>query len=323
MHQQPSSTTPIPVPMPPGMYHAAQSTNSPPTPTASSSSSTHNQASPPKGRGGGKNAAGTSTSNLYACRDCGRSYSRPEHLVRHVQTHTLGRRFICEICSKSFARKDLLRRHVANHANDSPAKRRRIQSSPGPGRVSYACKSCASARVKCDESKPCKRCVTRNIECVSSEAGSNAAMHLTSLSAKANAVEDGGVNAPLHQTQQLSAESSPPQPMMQQHQPHQQHQLPHPSAQNMMMQGHDMTLVGNTSMKHASPTHSTPLRHEESQLPTPDTGPEQSKCQSETSEPKNVPNRTDSDPSGWLPTSVCASHEHVGPEQSAVFRLPA
>lgn len=35
--------------------------------------------------------------NPYACRDCGRSYSRPEHLVRHVQTHTLGRRFACEI----------------------------------------------------------------------------------------------------------------------------------------------------------------------------------------------------------------------------------
>lgn len=110
-------------------------------------------------------------SNLYACRDCGRSYSRPEHLVRHVQTHTLGRRFICEICQKSFARKDLLRRHVANHANDSPAKRRRKQTSSGPGRVSQACRPCATARVKCEETKPCKRCVSKNLECVSSENG--------------------------------------------------------------------------------------------------------------------------------------------------------
>lgn len=124
--------------------------------------------------------------NLYACRDCGRSYSRPEHLVRHVQTHTLGRRFVCEICQKSFARKDLLRRHVANHDNDSPKKRRRTTTSPGAGRVSHACRSCAIARVKCDDTKPCKRCVTRKLTCVSAEAPSTAAMHLMHFSANAH-----------------------------------------------------------------------------------------------------------------------------------------
>ena len=115
--------------------------------------------------------------NLYACRDCGRSYSRPEHLVRHVQTHTLGRRFSCEVCQKSFARKDLLRRHVANHENDSPAKKRRVNSSPGAGRVSQACRPCAVARVKCDESKPCRRCVNRKLECIFSEGASLSAVH--------------------------------------------------------------------------------------------------------------------------------------------------
>ncbi|KAK2592892.1 hypothetical protein QQS21_009424 [Conoideocrella luteorostrata] len=116
-------------------------------------------------------------SNLYACRDCGRSYSRPEHLVRHVQTHTLGRRFICEICQKSFARKDLLRRHVANHENDSPSKRRRTNSSVSAGRVSQACRPCAVARVKCDDSKPCRRCVNRKLTCVSSETASSSGFH--------------------------------------------------------------------------------------------------------------------------------------------------
>ncbi|KAF4505306.1 hypothetical protein G6O67_007270 [Ophiocordyceps sinensis] len=124
---------------------------------------------------------------LYACRDCGRSYSRPEHLVRHVQTHTLGRRFTCEICHKSFARKDLLRRHVANHENDSPQKRRRTASSPGAGRVTQACRPCAAARVKCDEAKPCRRCLGRKLVCVASESGSAAAMHLVHLSATATA----------------------------------------------------------------------------------------------------------------------------------------
>jgi hypothetical protein len=125
--------------------------------------------------------------NLYACRDCGRSYSRPEHLVRHVQTHTLGRRFVCDICQKSFARKDLLRRHVANHDNDSPKKRRRTTTSPGAGRVSHACRSCAVARVKCDDTKPCKRCVSRKLNCVSTETPSTAAMHLMHFSANAHA----------------------------------------------------------------------------------------------------------------------------------------
>lgn len=125
--------------------------------------------------------------NLYACRDCGRSYSRPEHLVRHVQTHTLGRRFVCDICQKSFARKDLLRRHVANHDNDSPKKRRRTTTSPGAGRVSHACRSCAVARVKCDDTKPCKRCVSRKLNCVSAETPSTAAMHLMHFSATAHA----------------------------------------------------------------------------------------------------------------------------------------
>ncbi|KAF4881484.1 hypothetical protein CGCFRS4_v015520 [Colletotrichum fructicola] len=33
------------------------------------------------------------------------------------------------------------------------------------GRVSYACRHCAAARVKCDEIKPCTRCCSRNITC--------------------------------------------------------------------------------------------------------------------------------------------------------------
>ncbi|CAH0026747.1 unnamed protein product [Clonostachys rhizophaga] len=153
------------------------------------------QTSPPAAVAGASKAAQVATptsqsnhrgNNLYACRDCGRSYSRPEHLVRHVQTHTLGRRFVCDICQKSFARKDLLRRHVANHDNDSPKKRRRTTTSPGAGRVSHACRSCAVARVKCDDTKPCKRCVSRNLNCVSTETPSTAAMHLMHLSANAH-----------------------------------------------------------------------------------------------------------------------------------------
>jgi Fungal Zn(2)-Cys(6) binuclear cluster domain/Zinc finger, C2H2 type len=122
---------------------------------------------------------------LYQCADCQRRYSRPEHLARHVQTHTLGKRFSCPECNKAFARADLLKRHAANHTADALGLKRRKWSGNSLGRVSHACSACATARVKCEELKPCSRCRLRNIACeyASSEAGSAAAMHLLHLSA--------------------------------------------------------------------------------------------------------------------------------------------
>ncbi|PTB65291.1 hypothetical protein BBK36DRAFT_1122226 [Trichoderma citrinoviride] len=137
------------------------------------------------------------TSNPYACRDCGRTYSRPEHLVRHVQTHTLGRRFACDICKKSFARKDLLRRHVTNHENDSPKKRQRLISSPNSSRVTQACRPCAAARVKCDESKPCRRCVSRNLPCSSYEPSTSGSLvHLPASGQDATEIRPSGEASP-------------------------------------------------------------------------------------------------------------------------------
>ncbi|KAK9781018.1 hypothetical protein SCARD494_14270 [Seiridium cardinale] len=134
------------------------------------------------------------TQSLYQCADCQKRYSRPEHLARHIQTHTLGKRFSCQICGKAFARADLLKRHAANHDNDGDPskKRRRTDTSPNAGRVSHACKACATARVKCEEVKPCTRCRNRNLDCEynSPEAGSAAAMHLLHLSAQAHSSSD-------------------------------------------------------------------------------------------------------------------------------------
>ncbi|KAL0938789.1 C6 transcription factor [Colletotrichum truncatum] len=136
------------------------------------------------------NQSHAATASLYQCAHCQRRYSRPEHLARHIQTHTLGKRFACQICGKAFARQDLLKRHVTNHENDNDPnkKRRRTDTSPGAGRVSHACRPCATARVKCEEVKPCTRCRNRNLNCEYSttEAGSAAAMHLLHLSANVN-----------------------------------------------------------------------------------------------------------------------------------------
>lgn len=196
-------------------------------------------------------SASHQNSNPYACRDCGRSYSRPEHLVRHVQTHTLGRRFACEICKKSFARKDLLRRHVTNHENDSPKKRQRMVSSPNSSRVSQACRPCALARVKCDEAKPCRRCVSRNLSCSSYEPASGTSLHLVHLPAS------GQDAAQTHPTGNPAVGST--------------------DASSTTQKNASMNFIRDTVTSKSSPLSqsASSSRQEDSQLTTPDTGVEQ------------------------------------------------
>lgn len=53
--------------------------------------------------------------NRNACPhpNCDRSFTRKEHLKRHLQTHTNNRPFACQVCTKSFSRKDNLSAHVS------------------------------------------------------------------------------------------------------------------------------------------------------------------------------------------------------------------
>lgn len=180
-------------PAPPGVSPAASGTSHPTpiaTPATSPSAPSTTGGSSIAGAASNTPASGhAANTSLYQCADCLKRYSRPEHLQRHIATHTLGKRFICDVCGKAFGRADLLKRHRANHDDDgNGTKRRRINSSPGAGRVAHACQACAKARVKCEESKPCTRCRNRNLTCeyASSEAGSAAAMHLLHLSANAH-----------------------------------------------------------------------------------------------------------------------------------------
>ncbi|CAN9261952.1 unnamed protein product [Alternaria alternata] len=52
---------------------------------------------------------------LFQCSTCKRSFTRADHLTRHVRAHTKSKPYICPVCSKGFARIDLLKRHVTNH----------------------------------------------------------------------------------------------------------------------------------------------------------------------------------------------------------------
>ncbi|KAL4818456.1 hypothetical protein BDW67DRAFT_174252 [Aspergillus spinulosporus] len=61
--------------------------------------------------------------------------------------------------------RDLLKRHAAGHSHPQDGKRRRNSSYLKNGRVSQACKACATSKLKCDEEKPCRRCRDRKLFC--------------------------------------------------------------------------------------------------------------------------------------------------------------
>ncbi|KAL4927331.1 putative C6 and C2H2 transcription factor RegA-like [Aspergillus undulatus] len=102
---------------------------------------------------------------------CRKSYNRADHLIRHVRSHTREKPYVCQVCNKGFSRPDLLKRHSAGHSHSQDAKRRRPSTYSKNGRVSQACKACATSKLKCDEEKPCRRCRDRNLFCEYHESG--------------------------------------------------------------------------------------------------------------------------------------------------------
>ncbi|KAI7219439.1 hypothetical protein KC333_g2969 [Hortaea werneckii] len=61
---------------------------------------------------------------VHACDECGKTYTRAEHLRRHQQNHKPGA-FPCDIpgCGRSFHRDDLLTRHKTRHDSTGPPTR--------------------------------------------------------------------------------------------------------------------------------------------------------------------------------------------------------
>ncbi|KAH8682857.1 hypothetical protein BGZ60DRAFT_398838 [Tricladium varicosporioides] len=106
----------------------------------------------------------------FQCGTCSQSYSRLDHLARHVRSHTHEKPYRCDTCGKQFSRVDLLRRHTLVHnpaPNDASNKRRRTGSTTSlPLRASKACEACAEHHLKCEDEKPCRRCLRREIACV-------------------------------------------------------------------------------------------------------------------------------------------------------------
>ncbi|KAF2001048.1 transcription factor Bmr1 [Amniculicola lignicola CBS 123094] len=105
---------------------------------------------------------------MVFCTYCGQSFTRDEHLERHILTHTNVKPFKCFTCHMSFARRDLLQRHYTVHGRDQNNQEGLPSVGIIPksaGRTPIACSNCAKTKTKCDKKFPCSRCAARNLRC--------------------------------------------------------------------------------------------------------------------------------------------------------------
>ncbi|KAI1805183.1 hypothetical protein F4811DRAFT_236598 [Daldinia bambusicola] len=132
---------------------------------------------------------------MVFCAYCGKSFTRKEHLERHIPSHTNVKPHRCSACQLSFARRDLLQRHHSTyHEARDP-----MEPLPGgvptvAGRTPIACLNCAQAKTGCDKRVPCARCADKNLECQarfarrSSKAALRAAHNTATMSSTQNQI---------------------------------------------------------------------------------------------------------------------------------------
>ncbi|KAI8633753.1 hypothetical protein F5Y19DRAFT_462047 [Xylariaceae sp. FL1651] len=132
---------------------------------------------------------------MVFCAYCGKSFTRKEHLERHLPSHTNVKPHRCSACQLAFARRDLLQRHHSTyHEARDP-----MEPLPGgvptvAGRTAIACLNCAQAKTGCDKGVPCTRCKEKNLHCEARFArrSSKAALR----AAQANAAVNNAVTIP-------------------------------------------------------------------------------------------------------------------------------
>ncbi|KAJ5821907.1 uncharacterized protein N7525_011191 [Penicillium rubens] len=100
----------------------------------------------------------THRGGLIQCDVCQATFTRQEHLNRHIRSHTTEKPFQCLQCGKSFTRLDVLHRHNQSHVSKPLGDR--------SGKKFRACKECAVSRVRCSRGDPCERCSQREIQCI-------------------------------------------------------------------------------------------------------------------------------------------------------------
>ncbi|KAH7884872.1 hypothetical protein F5I97DRAFT_1512756 [Phlebopus sp. FC_14] len=108
----------------------------------------------------------------HKCPVCQATFTRPQHVARHMRSHTGDRPYKCQYCGDQFARSDLLSRHVNKcHGNEKPPPnssngRRKGSASASRATTSkQACDQCVQSSLPCDGSNPCSKCVSRKCRC--------------------------------------------------------------------------------------------------------------------------------------------------------------
>ncbi|KAI0090199.1 hypothetical protein BDY19DRAFT_938969 [Irpex rosettiformis] len=109
----------------------------------------------------------------HKCPVCSSTFTRPQHVARHMRSHTGDRPYKCQHCGDQFARSDLLSRHVNKcHASEKPptttAPNNRRKGTAAASRATtskQACDQCVTSSLPCDGCNPCSKCVQRKCRC--------------------------------------------------------------------------------------------------------------------------------------------------------------
>ncbi|KAF4562655.1 hypothetical protein EYR36_004049 [Pleurotus pulmonarius] len=108
----------------------------------------------------------------HKCSVCQATFTRPQHVARHMRSHTGDRPYKCQFCGDQFARSDLLSRHVNKcHANEKPpagattTRRKGSASASRAATSKQACDQCVQSSLPCDGANPCSKCIQRKCRC--------------------------------------------------------------------------------------------------------------------------------------------------------------
>lgn len=106
------------------------------------------------------------------CPVCSATFTRPQHVARHMRSHTGDRPYACQTCGDRFARSDLLSRHVnkchtpGGLANTTRKQGARNQSAASEDKKRRPCDGCTHQNIKCDYGRPsCNNCSSRGSKC--------------------------------------------------------------------------------------------------------------------------------------------------------------
>ncbi|KAI8995699.1 hypothetical protein BD414DRAFT_520908 [Trametes punicea] len=98
----------------------------------------------------------------HKCPVCQSTFTRPQHVARHMRSHTGDRPYKCQHCGDQFARSDLLSRHINKcHASEkpptttAPSRRKGMAAASRATTSKQACDQCVTSSLPCDGANPC------------------------------------------------------------------------------------------------------------------------------------------------------------------------